>query len=84
MLTALTSLIEDGRIAPTGLPTLTGGEIRTGGTQLFYPPQAGGAEIPGSVVSGVADQVRTIEALRAAAEARTGVGRAPPTCSTRW
>lgn len=77
VLTALTSLIEDGRIAPTGLPTLTGGEIRTGGTQLFYPPQAGGAEIPGSVVSGVADQVRTIEALRAAAEARTGVGASP-------
>ncbi|WP_226368038.1 DUF6049 family protein [Pseudonocardia sp. ICBG162] len=77
VLTALTSLIDDGRIAPTGLSTLIGGDVQAGGTQLFYPPQAGGAEIPGTVVSGVADQVRTIEALRAAAEARTGVGASP-------
>ncbi|NWJ72954.1 hypothetical protein HX744_20955 [Pseudonocardia sp. ICBG1122] len=77
VLTALTSLIDDGRIAPTGLSTLIGGDVQAGGTQLFYPPQAGGAEIPGTVVAGVADQVRTIEALRAAAEARTGVGASP-------
>lgn len=77
VLTALTSLIDDGRLAPTGLSTLTSGDVQGGGTQLFYPPQAGGAEIPGTVVSGVADQVRTIEALRAAAEARTGVGASP-------
>ncbi|WP_224392651.1 DUF6049 family protein [Pseudonocardia sp. ICBG1293] len=77
VLTALTSLIDDGRLAPTALTTLTGGDAPPGGTQLFYPPQAGGAEIPGTVVSGVADRVRTIEALRAAAEARTGVGASP-------
>ncbi|MEJ8281420.1 DUF6049 family protein [Pseudonocardia spirodelae] len=77
VLTALSALVADGRLTPAGAAPLTSGTAPAGATRLFYPPQAGGAEIPGTVVGGVTDQVRAIEALRAAAEARTGVGATP-------
>ncbi|SFO15584.1 hypothetical protein SAMN05216207_103334 [Pseudonocardia ammonioxydans] len=77
-LSALTALIEEGRIAPAGLPGLAAGpDAGTESARLFYPPQAGSAEIPGPVVATIADQVRSIEGLRGAAEGRTGVGADP-------
>ena len=78
VLSAMSALIEDGRLVPVGLPGLATGPDPGGDTtRLFYPPQAGSAEIPGPVVETIAEQVRSIEGLRGAAEARTGVGADP-------
>lgn len=76
MLAGLSALITDGRVAPAGL----GGDLGQppGETaRLFYPVQAGGAEIPGSVIARIGEQVGELESLRSAAEARTGVGASP-------
>ncbi|BBG05608.1 MULTISPECIES: DUF6049 family protein [Pseudonocardia] len=78
IISALAALIQDGRLAAAGLPGLAAqADPATEATGLFYPVQAGGAEIPGQVIDTVADQVRSIEGLRGAAEARTGVGASP-------
>lgn len=78
VLSALTALLDDGRLVPAGLPGLaTDAAPDEEAARLFYPPQAGSAEIPGPVVATIADQVRSIEGLRGAAEARTGVGADP-------
>lgn len=83
LLSALGALIGDGRLTPTGLSAVTttapvavdaaGGD----GGRLYYPVQAGGAEIPGSAVAVVGEQVRGIAELQSAAEARTGIGASP-------
>lgn len=79
VLSALAALIDDGRLTPAGLPAFAAepspGDEET--ARLFYPVQAGGAEIPGSVIETIGDQVRSIESLRGAAEGRTGVGAGP-------
>ena len=79
LLSAATTLIEEGRLAPTGLAAL--GSTRpvtdTDTARLYYPVQAGGREIPASAVSVVAEQERSIAELRAAAEGRTGIGASP-------
>ncbi len=80
MLSAVAALIGDGRLAPTGLPAITTtGPVSDGpsGGRLYYPVQAGGAEVPASAVAVVADQMRAIAELQSAAEARTGVGARP-------
>lgn len=80
-LTALTELIADGRLAPAGPTALTaepaGDPATSAQARLFYPVQAGGAEIPGSVIATIGEQVRSIDGLRSAAEPRTGVGASP-------
>nr|WP_304633560.1 DUF6049 family protein [Pseudonocardia sp. C8] len=75
VLSALSALIGDGRLRPVGLPGAATAPEES--AQLFYPPEAGGAEIPREVVATIADQVRSIEGLRGAAEARTGIGATP-------
>ncbi|MFP5019161.1 DUF6049 family protein [Pseudonocardia phyllosphaerae] len=88
VLSSLAALIGEGRIAPAGLagiatgsaPPADGapaGDDSDDAVRLFYPPQAGGAEIPDTAVQTVAGQVRALESLRAAAESRTGVGATP-------
>ncbi|MEU6699963.1 DUF6049 family protein [Pseudonocardia sp. NPDC046786] len=78
ILSALTALIQDGRLAAAGLPGIAAqADPAAEPARLFYPVQAGGAEIPGPVIDTVADQVRSIEGLRGAAEVRTGVGASP-------
>lgn len=77
VLSTLAALIGDGRLVPAGLPAPGPGPADTETARLFYPVQAGGSEIPGSVVATIGDQVRSIESLRGAAEARTGVGAGP-------
>ncbi|ANY06772.1 DUF6049 family protein [Pseudonocardia sp. HH130630-07] len=74
-LTALATLIDDGRLVPAGAGGIATGP-GTAGTdaRLFYPPQVGATEIPGPVIETVGEQIRTIESLRSAAEPRTGVG----------
>ncbi|MFP5069282.1 DUF6049 family protein [Pseudonocardia nantongensis] len=79
VLSALAALIGDGRLTPAGLPAFAAEPVPGDeeAARLFYPVQAGGAEIPGSVIATIGDQVRSIESLRGAAEGRTGVGAGP-------
>ncbi|MBW0104597.1 hypothetical protein I4I78_19435 [Pseudonocardia sp. KRD-291] len=79
LLSAAASLIGEGRLAPTGLAAVTtsGPVADTGTARLYYPVQAGGREISADAVAAVTEQDRSIGELRAAAEARTGVGATP-------
>ncbi len=81
LLSALDALVGDGRLTPTGLSAVTTtapvAAEPAGGGRLYYPVQAGGAEIPASAVAVVADQLRIIAGLQSAAEARTGIGASP-------
>ncbi|MEV1293123.1 DUF6049 family protein [Pseudonocardia sp. NPDC049635] len=78
VLSALAALIQDGRLTPAGVSGVAARDDPAAEpARLFYPVQAGGAEIPGAVIDTVAAQVRSIEGLRGAAEARTGVGASP-------
>ena len=81
LLSAIGQLVRDGRLAPTGLSAVTttapvSGDPE-GGARLYYPVQAGSAEVPASAVDVVSDQMRAIAELQSAAEERTGVGASP-------